>query len=368
MLTLGANKSFKKTPREYKTTTPSTRHANRVTTRVTLLSTMSLEEKPKTKSAIREAEMWAKMGAEMKEDRIEYLRLHALKPAQERFMIAIVDDEFDKVQKFLDSGEIDVNHIQSYGNYTPLIRATQFGSANMVQLLLKYGGDVRTRSIDGLSPLDYALKRVGCRGICLPPRDAETTVLALLLHGADVNASGCKGETPLQCAVKWSRNSGLVRILLEHGADISKTDDNDFNALHSVSERWGAPSVRNKICKTMLDHISDYRIMMKITQEFCVKNFDPDDSDSEDLHTPSELAEIYEHPGLVTMLDAAKMTAYRQSEQVADAVRAKSDAKNAEDRRQRMTAVAMGLHTRLGMDSNLLSMGPDVMGMVTKYL
>jgi ankyrin repeat protein len=324
---------------------------------------MSLE-KPKTKAAIREAVMWAKA----EEDRIEYVRLHSLKPAQERFMIAITRDEFDKVQEFLDSGEIDVNHIQSYGNYTPLIRATQFGSARMVQLLLKHGGDVRAFCIDGWSPLGHALERMHHRYRNLSTRDVETTVLALLLHGADVNASGFKGQTPLQCAVTWSRSSDLVRILLDHGADISKTDDKDFNALHSLSQRWGAASVRNKICKTMLDRVSDYRIMLKITGEFCIKNFDPDDSDSDDLHTPSELAEIYEHPELVTMLDAARTTAFRQHEQVTDAVRAKFDAQKAEIRRQRKTAVAMGLNSRLGADSALLSMGPDILGMIAKHL
>jgi ankyrin repeat protein len=331
---------------------------------------MSLE-KPKTKAAIREAAMWAKM----EEDRIEYVRLHALKPSQERFMIAITHDEFDKVQEFLDSGEIDVNHVQAYGKYTPLIRATQFGSANMVQLLLKYGGDVHARSNDKWTPLGHFLERMHYRFRTLSARDVETTVHALLLHGSDVNASGCKGQTPLQSAVLWVRHSTLVRQLLENGADISKTNDDGFNALHSLSQRRGAASTRNKICETMLDHVSDYRMKLKITQELGFKDFDingDDDSDSEDdifdFHTPSDLAEIYERPGLVAMLDAAEQTAERQRKQVTDAVRAKSNAKNEEDRRQRKTAMAMGLQERLGGSSKLLSLGTDIMGMIAQHL
>jgi ankyrin repeat protein len=332
---------------------------------------MSLEEKPKTKTAIRVAAMYAKM----EEDRIEYVRVRDLKPAQDRFMIAIEFDDFDKVQKFLESGEIDVNHVQAYGKYTPLIRATQFGSARMVELLLKSGGDVHARSDDAWTPLGHFLERMHYGYRTLSARDVEATVNALLLHGSDVNASGRKGQTPLQSAVLWARHSTLVQQLLDNGADISKRNDDEFNALHSVSERRGAASTRNHICKTMLDHVSDYRMMLEITGGLCIKDFNPDrdpdsgsEDDGSDLHTPSELADIYGHPGLVAMLDAAEQTAERQLEEVNAAVRAKSDAQNAENRRQRKTAVAMGLHGRLGADSALLSLGPDILGMIAKHL
>ena len=312
--------------------------------------------------------MWAKV----EEDHNEYLRVLHSKPAQQQFMIAIEHDQFDKVQKFLDSGEIDVNHVQAYGKYTPLIRATQFGSARMVELLLKAGGDVHARSDDAWTPLGHFMERLHYGYRNLSARDVEATVNALLLHGSDVNASGYKGQTPLQSAVLWARHSTLVQQLLDNGADISKRNDDEFNALHSVSERRGAASTRNHICKTMLDHVSDYRMMLEITGGLCIKDFDPEDSGSEDdgsdLHTPSELADIYGHPGLVAMLDAAEQAAERQLEEVNAAVRAKSDAQNAENRRQRKTAVAMGLHSRLGADSALLSLGPDILGMIAKHL
>jgi ankyrin repeat protein len=329
---------------------------------------MSLEEKPKTKADIRVAAMYAKMEA----DRIEYLRILHSKPVQQQFMIAIEQDHFNAVQKFLDSGQIDVNHVQAYGKYTPLIRATQFGSFAMIKLLLECGADVHAISDDKWTPLGHFMER---QFRTLNGTDVTRTVHALLLHGSDVNASGFKGRTPLQSAVLWARHSTVVRQLLQNGADISKTNDDGFNALHFLSQRRGAASTRIKICETMLEHVSDYQMKLKITQELGFKDFEmngDDDSDSEDdifnYHTPSDLAEIYERPGIVARLDAAEQFAELQSKQVTDALRAKSNAKNDEDKRQRKTALAMGLHGRLGADSKLLGLGTDILGMVAKYL
>ena len=322
--------------------------------------------KPKTKAALRNEEMWRKHHADCR----ELQRLHDLKPKQERFMIAIMRSKFDKVEEFLKSGEIDVNHIQAYGGYTAMHRATQFGGANMVQLLLEYGGDVHTTSNGGWSPLGHVLDETAMK-----PPDVERTVRALLLHGANVNVSGRKGCTPLQTAVLKARNSVVVKILLDHGADISKTDQRGYNALHYLSEREGAASVRNKICKTMFEHVQhDYRKMLRITGEFVYVDFDPDASDSDsdgegnNLHTAEDLAEIYERPGLPELIHAAHMSAFRKHLELQRSRHAKQEARNAEDARQRKTAVAMSLHSRLGVDSEMSTLGTDIMGIIAKNM
>jgi ankyrin repeat protein len=344
-----------------------------------------MEEKPKTKAALRNEEMWRKHHA----DCLELKRLHDLKPAQERFMIAITRDQFDKVEEFLKSGEIDVNHIEcgkpgQSGGHTPLGRATQTGSADMVQLILKYGGDVRSTSTGkndaaSFSPLGHALRRMGYRGMALKQVEVERTVRALLLHGADVNASGYRGCTPLQLAVLYGRSSVLVKLLLDHGADISQTDQRGYNALHSLSDRESATSVRNKICRTMLEHISDFRKMLDITSDLVYINFGPDhdpDSDSSDnasqdsdnYHDPEDLAGILERPGIGEMIRAARMAAYRQQREWINAKTAQNNAKKMEDRRKRKTAVAMSLHSRLGANAEISTLGTDMLGMVAKYL
>ena len=332
-----------------------------------------MDEKPKTQATLRNEELFAKHDAENRERQ----RLHSLKPAQERFIIAVQGGRFDRVERFLKSGEIYVNYSQGYGGYTAMHRATQFASANMVQLLLDYGGDVRSISNDGWSPLGHALHRMSRRYTSLKPKDVERTVRALLLHGADVNASGNRGCTPLQSAVLYDRNSVLVKILLDHGAKISKTDDEGYNALHSLSDRESAASVRNKICKTMLEHVQhDFRKMLDITSDLVYINFGPDhdpDSDSSDnasdnYHDPEDLAGILERPGIGEMIRAARMAAYRQQREWINAKTAQNNAKKMEDRRKRKTAVAMSLHSRLGANAEISTLGTDMLGMVAKYL
>jgi len=320
---------------------------------------------------MRNEEMWAKWRAEHR----KLQRLHSLKPAQERFIIAVQGGRFDRVERFLKSGEIYVNYSQGYGGYTAMHRATQFAGVNMVQLLLDYGGDVCSISNDGWSPLGHALNRMSRRYTSLKPKDVERTVRALLKHGADVNVSGYRGCTPLQLAVLHGRNSVLVKILLDHGAKIAKTDDKGYNALHSLSDREGAASVRNKICKILLEHVShDYRKMLRITVEFVYVDFDPDASDSDsdgegnNLHTAEDLAEIYERPGLPELIHAAHMSAFTRRMEVIDSRRAKQEAKHAEDHRQRKTAVAMSLHSRLGINSGISTLGTDIMGIIAKNM
>ena len=335
-----------------------------------------MEQKPKTKAALRNEELFAKHDAENRERQ----RLHSLKPAQERFIIAVQGERLDRVERFLKSGEIYVNYSQGYGGYTAMHRATQFASANMVQLLLDYGGDVCSISNDGWSPLGHALNRMSRRYTSLKPKDVERTVRALLLHGADVNVSGRKGCTPLQTAVLYDRNSVLVKILLDHGAKISKTDDEGYNALHSLSDRGGAVSVRNKICRTILEHVQhDFKLVLKITGETAYVNFDPDhdpdlsDSDNDDVleidfHTPGELAEILGFPGLGEIIHTARMVALRQQEEWINAKIAQNNAKNMEDRRNRKTAVAMSLHSRLGANSGISTLGTDIMEIIAKKM
>jgi len=140
--------------------------------------------------------------------------------------------------------------------------------------------------------------------------------------------------------------------------------------------------VRNKIAKNMLERISDHQVMLKVTSELAFFNFNNDhdhalsdndsDADSEEglnnFHTAEDLAYIYERPGLADIISSARMVASRKKREVEDSRRAKIVAKNAEDRRQRKTAVAMALHSRLGDNSSISTLGPDILGIIAKNM
>ncbi|TMW69244.1 hypothetical protein Poli38472_001400 [Pythium oligandrum] len=63
-------------------------------------------------------------------------------------------------------------------------------------------------------------------------RNSLDEVRLLLAHGADVNAIGEEGKTPLLSACKESYRLSIIRLLLAHGADVNAKDQNGVSPLH----------------------------------------------------------------------------------------------------------------------------------------
>jgi ankyrin repeat protein len=201
----------------------------------------------------------------------EQRRLHDLKPAQKRFDLAVQYGQLDKVEAFLKSGEVDVNDTRQY--YSPLQHAAMHGHVKTLQMILEHGGDVRCVDKGGCTALHSALLSVN-------HKRCETIVRALLLHGSEVSKSGRFGRTPIHCAVLHG-SSALVKILLDHGADISKIDDRGHNTLHQLAlRRPRSVVVRNKICRMLLDHGSDVRYKLRVLRMEDYSDVDGSDSEN----------------------------------------------------------------------------------------
>jgi ankyrin repeat protein len=201
----------------------------------------------------------------------EQRRLHDLKPAQKRFDLAVQYGQLDKVEAFLKSGEVDVNDTRQY--YSPLQHAAMHGHVKTLQMILEHGGDVRCVDKGGCTALHSALLSVN-------HKRCETIVRALLLHGSEVNKSRRFGRTPIHCAVLHG-SSALVKILLDHGADISKIDDRGHNTLHQLAlRRPRSVVVRNKICRMLLDHGSDVRYKLRVLRMEDYSDVDGSDSEN----------------------------------------------------------------------------------------
>ena len=143
---------------------------------------------------------------------------------------------------------------------TPLQIVAADGREVFVDLLLKAGADPEARGADGHTAMETALinGRVQVATLLAPrgkPIDANALLLVLAQHGtrdryalafllqrgADLNARGPDGDTPLLIAVR--RNDRVfVRHLLDRGADPFVTDARGKSAL-AVAEELGHEDV-----------------------------------------------------------------------------------------------------------------------------
>jgi ankyrin repeat protein len=134
----------------------------------------------------------------------------------------------DRVQQLLRHGA-DVNARTEDGT-TALMHAMAVGDIKLVRLLLDHKADVNAKNKAGATALMWA---VG---------DGER-VRALLDRGADINARPDSGRTPLMIAAGSPGAAGVVKLLIEKGAD-ARYDHQGFTVLMAAAERGDSAVVR----------------------------------------------------------------------------------------------------------------------------
>ena len=122
--------------------------------------------------------------------------------------------------------------------YSPLVSAVHYGDLEMIQILLDYGVDVNAQCF-GSTPLSYALTR---------RRSNNPGVVRLLLdHGADPNIPTQDGSIPLYQAIE-NGEIEVIRALIEYGASVEVEDDEGVTPLDVA---WGG---REEIIRLLLEH------------------------------------------------------------------------------------------------------------------
>jgi ankyrin repeat protein len=139
-------------------------------------------------------------------------------------------------EKLLDPGVLrslpDVKGLVEFGadpdyssadTQTPLIVASEFGSADVVGFLLDHGATHSSMNFHGVTPLIGAVRAGNIESMRL-----------LIEAGAPVDQSGLMGP-PLQVAV-GERNVNAIKLLLEGGAAVDTLDDQKHTALSRAEE------------------------------------------------------------------------------------------------------------------------------------
>jgi ankyrin repeat protein len=90
-----------------------------------------------------------------------------------------------------------------------IVTAARKGNPDIINLLLKYGANVRVADVDGVGPLLAAAE------------EGKLEAAQLLLNaGCDINQTDSQGNTPLSAARSFERSS-VVRFLIDRGARAS---------------------------------------------------------------------------------------------------------------------------------------------------
>lgn len=113
-------------------------------------------------------------------------------------------------------------------NLTPLAMAASRGLPGLMRLLIQMGADVNALGFIGRTPLHYAALR----------RDNEESVALLLTHGAQKTIRDQMHWTPFMMACLRG-HLGSVRLLVHHmgGQGLDDKDLDGHTALHLASER-----------------------------------------------------------------------------------------------------------------------------------
>ena len=124
--------------------------------------------------------------------------------------------------------------VRGYNDMTPLQSAAFYGEFEMVQVLLKYKADVNARNVNGKTALHLASEG-DYHGRANFALSLSTVARLLLERGADVNARSIFHNIPLHFAAKYGRVE-VVRVLLEHVANLAAEDDSRKTAIQAVSD------------------------------------------------------------------------------------------------------------------------------------
>jgi ankyrin repeat protein len=144
------------------------------------------------------------------------------------------------IRILIEEGHANVNQCTNLG-FSPLYVASEDGSIETMELLIKSGAQVNLASNDGSTPILTAAQH----------GRIEATRL-LIAHGANVNTADDQGFSPLHLAASNNGRDEICRLLVEAGAEVNESNKDEVTPLYVASENG-----HEVICKYLLEQGAD---------------------------------------------------------------------------------------------------------------
>ncbi len=172
---------------------------------------------------------------------------------------------YKRLQKDLDPNMLDENK-------NPLLHsAISFGSEEAVRLLLIYGADPNAKNSEGQPPLFRALD--------LPTEESLQRMALLFQYGAKVNVKDTLQQTLLEAAIINQKDSSILDLLVEQGADINATIEGRDPVIFLVGNNVIEDNAKASLLSFMLENGADPNSRNPFGETFahviCKSSIDP---------------------------------------------------------------------------------------------
>ena len=180
---------------------------------------------------------WIDEGAKWPDDLANEAVLTPPDPKAVQMITRLRSGDVAAFQKLADADAKALN-LRGPDGASPFMYAVLYGDAAMVKRLIAKGADVNRRNDGNATALMWAVN------------DLEKT-RALVDHGAEVNAVSTDGRTPLLIASAQAGSAPVVKLLIEHGADVNPKGhaQGDASPLREAATAGDAD-----VMKVLIDH------------------------------------------------------------------------------------------------------------------